>query len=413
MKRKVSVIIPVYNAEKYLGECLDSVRSQTLSDIEVICVNDGSSDDSLNLLKSYKEKDDRICIIEKENGGASSARNAGIRAAQGEYILFLDSDDQFCAKEALECLWERADKGSLDVLYFDTTVFFESEELKEKNQNYISYYTRKKDYPEAMTGKELFISLQENWDFKPSPCLQLLRTEFLKKNDLSFCEHIFAHEDEVFTLKCIILAEQAGYLNRKFYSRRIRPDSLVTSSDKTKSILGCFFAVKEMMSFADKFVIGEENRLRECYFTRVQTLQEIGADLIIQENKESRERLVGLVSGEQRTEFTVFIREWERFAEWKRRAKETQDQKRELNAKLRQTYDEKSERGVEIKRLNTVIEELNLRLKEQNKELEREKAYSANAREKAERIQHSASYKVGKIVTYVPRKIKKVINQSK
>lgn len=413
MKRKLSVIIPVYNAEKYLGECLDSVRSQTLRDIEIICVNDGSSDNSLDLLRDYKEKDERISIIEKENGGASSARNAGISAAQGEYILFLDSDDQLCEKDALEHLWEKADKGNLDVLYFDTTVFFESEELREKNQNYISYYTRKKDYPEIMPGKELFISLQENWDFKPSPCLQLLRTAFLRENDLSFCEHIYAHEDEVFTLKAIIRAERAAYMNRKLYSRRIRPDSLVTSSDKTKSIQGCFYAVKEMMHFADKFVISDENRLRECYFTRVQTLQEIGADLLIQENKESRERLIGQVGEEQRTEFTVFIREWERLAEWKRRAKEAQDQKRELNAKLQQTYDEKRERGVEIKRLNAVINELNAGLKEQRKELEKEKTNSVNAREKAERIQHSASYKVGKIVTYVPRKIKKVIKQRK
>ena len=90
---KVSVIIPVYNVEQYLRECLDSVVNQTLKDIEIICVNDGSTDNSLVILEEYAAKDERIKIVNKENGGLSSARNCAIPLARGEYIGFVDSDD--------------------------------------------------------------------------------------------------------------------------------------------------------------------------------------------------------------------------------------------------------------------------------------------------------------------------------
>lgn len=90
---KVSIIIPVYNTEKYLRECLDSVVSQTLKDIEIICINDGSTDNSLQILKEYAQNDNRIKIIDKENGGISFARNTGLQSATGKYVGFVDSDD--------------------------------------------------------------------------------------------------------------------------------------------------------------------------------------------------------------------------------------------------------------------------------------------------------------------------------
>ena len=90
---KISVIIPVYNVDKYLDECLDSVENQTLKDLEIICVDDGSTDNSAEILKNHRDKDNRIKIITKQNGGVSDARNVGIDASTGEYIAFLDSDD--------------------------------------------------------------------------------------------------------------------------------------------------------------------------------------------------------------------------------------------------------------------------------------------------------------------------------
>ena len=92
-KPLVSVLIPVYNVEKYLERCLDSILKQTLTKIEIICVNDGSTDNSLSILKEYQKKDSRIIIVNKENGGLPSARNAGLDRAEGKYVGFVDSDD--------------------------------------------------------------------------------------------------------------------------------------------------------------------------------------------------------------------------------------------------------------------------------------------------------------------------------
>lgn len=90
---KISIIVPIYNCEKYLEQCIGSLVKQTYSDIEIILVNDGSTDSSLSICKKYSETDDRIQVINKKNGGVSSARNVGIKVSTGEYVIFVDADD--------------------------------------------------------------------------------------------------------------------------------------------------------------------------------------------------------------------------------------------------------------------------------------------------------------------------------
>ena len=114
---KVTVIIPVYNVAAYLPQCLDSVIAQTLDDIEIICVNDGSKDESLAVLNEYAAQDSRIKIIDKANAGVSAARNDGIAAAQGEYIAFLDGDD-FLEPDCLEKVYATAVSGNFDTVVF-------------------------------------------------------------------------------------------------------------------------------------------------------------------------------------------------------------------------------------------------------------------------------------------------------
>ena len=113
----ISVVIPIFNTAPYLKECLDSVLNQTFTDFEVICVNDGSNDSSLEILKKYQQKDNRIKIINQENKGAGAARNVGIDHSRGEYILFLDSDD-YLDKDTLNDCYEIAHSKSLDILLF-------------------------------------------------------------------------------------------------------------------------------------------------------------------------------------------------------------------------------------------------------------------------------------------------------
>ena len=136
---KVSIIIPVYNVEKYLKKCLDSVINQTYKDIEIICVNDGSKDGSENILKEYATKDSRIKIIEKKNGGLSSARNAGLDVASGEYCYFVDSDD-WIELNTIEKLTDIILSNDVDVVVHSANNIPEDEscaDMAENTQNWL------------------------------------------------------------------------------------------------------------------------------------------------------------------------------------------------------------------------------------------------------------------------------------
>lgn len=128
LQPKVSVIIPVYNVDPYLRECLESVVNQTLLDIEIICVNDGSTDNSPAILEEYRAKDSRITVFTQENRGLSAARNRGMDLARGEYIYFIDSDD-YVEPETLERTVHIAEADDLDAVVFRFKQFAESEEL--------------------------------------------------------------------------------------------------------------------------------------------------------------------------------------------------------------------------------------------------------------------------------------------
>ena len=112
----ISVVVPVYNSQAYLRDCLDSILAQTYSDLEVICVNDGSTDDSLSILEEYRQREPRVCVITQPNGGASAARNAGIDRAAGEYITFVDSDDAL-AEDMYETLVSVIEREQADIAH--------------------------------------------------------------------------------------------------------------------------------------------------------------------------------------------------------------------------------------------------------------------------------------------------------
>ena len=126
---KFSIIVPVYNVEKYLTKCLDSITNQNFRDIEIICVNDGSTDNSLQILKEYAQKDRRIIVIDQENQGVSAARNRGLAVATGDYILFVDSDD-WIELNACEIILQNLEEKNVDIL------FFEYRKISKNNKEY-------------------------------------------------------------------------------------------------------------------------------------------------------------------------------------------------------------------------------------------------------------------------------------
>ena len=256
----VSVIIPVYNVEPYLDECLDSTCNQTQKNIEIICINDGSTDNSLNILQEYEKRDNRISIISQDNRGASCARNIGMQHAKGKYIYFLDSDD-YLAHDALEMLVNTMETGNLELLLFNANVFGEEKVEERRIHKDLKYFKRVYEYPAECTGEELFKQLIENNEYIASVPIQLMTREFLLRNSLAFHEGII-HEDEIFVFKCLLLARRAGYLDNTLYFRRVRTDSVMDLQQTEKvifSVFSCFICLKQMLQFSYSVKPKEEN----------------------------------------------------------------------------------------------------------------------------------------------------------
>lgn len=188
---KVSVIIPFYNRANSIKDCLMCVLNQTLREIEVICVDDGSSDDTLNILNSIKESDERIQVIHKNNGGAGSARNEGIRTALGEYVAFLDSDDCWVNEDVLEKLYVISKKYNANIC--KAKLFSKSDKIvkliEETSSDKIGYT----NYKNIKSGFYFYS--------------YLYRREFLVNNGIFF-PNLYIYEDPSFLLKAIVKSER-------------------------------------------------------------------------------------------------------------------------------------------------------------------------------------------------------------
>ena len=244
---KISVIIPVYNTQKYLKKCLDSVLQQSLQDYEIICINDGSVDCSGEILKEYAANNDRIVLFTQANQGLSVARNVGIKAARGEYIYFLDSDD-YIEPDTLETAYHELETKRLDIVYFDMYAFGEDGISQKAVDDKNKYYDRSSSYPAVYTGKELLYALLKNHDYSCPVCKQVIRREFLQKHQILFYNGII-HEDELYTIQTMMLAGRVAYIERVLYHRRLRPGSIMTRPLDFQSVYGYFICVKEAFPF--------------------------------------------------------------------------------------------------------------------------------------------------------------------
>ena len=179
---RVSVIITVYNIERYIGECLDSILNQDIDEIEVICVDDASTDNSYMVLKEYEKKDRRIHIILNEtNMGQASSRNVGCRLAKGEYLYVMDGDD-WLKPGALRKLYACAKEDNLDILTFSAESFADSQSTESLGAKMRDFYIRKHAYKNVMIGPDLFAELNNNGDVHGNICLQFINREFFVQN---------------------------------------------------------------------------------------------------------------------------------------------------------------------------------------------------------------------------------------
>lgn len=238
----VSVIIPVYNVSKYLEECLDSVLRQTYSNIEIICVEDCSTDDSYTVLQKYKNQNSNIFIVRNEyNQGLSFSRNRGLYEAKGKYVYFLDSDD-FIEDYAIEKLYYIAENAKADV------VFFEYREYREENLLQIQspFMGRTGTYHGVYKGLELLSLFEENNDIIHGVPFQFLNRKFLTEKNIKFIEGIY-HEDVPFTFQVLLSAERALCIKKSFYRYRRRINSIMSTSYQWKNFQGMFVGIIDMI----------------------------------------------------------------------------------------------------------------------------------------------------------------------
>lgn len=218
---KVSLLIAVYNVERYLRECLDSVVNQALKDIEIICIDDGSTDGSAQILEEYAQKDNKIKLITQENQGLACSRNNALKIATGEYILCVDSDD-YIRQDTLEKLYQKAKENDLDMLSFGGTNF-DNETRENLGNPYYEFRYLPKDF-----NIDCF-NYNDCTDFitkiAVSSCLTMYKYSFLKSHDIVFPPHL-CFEDNVFFCKALMNAQRCGILKDTLYFRRIHSQSI-------------------------------------------------------------------------------------------------------------------------------------------------------------------------------------------
>ena len=223
---KVSIIVPVYNVERYLARCLDSCINQTFTDIEIICVNDGSTDRSLEILEAYARMDSRVKIITKENGGLSSARNTGVEVAQGEYILYVDSDD-YVSSTLVENVYNNAQSNNSDVVIFD--YYWLRPNVAERRALTIEPFGNK--YVDSTFNAD---NIDFN-DYKFVPVtawVKLYKTDLLKDNGIIFDEGLI-YEDISYWSKVFVNAKRISYLNEPLYAYMVgRPEQIMARNDE-------------------------------------------------------------------------------------------------------------------------------------------------------------------------------------
>lgn len=221
---KISVVVPVYNVEKYLKECIDSIINQTLEDIEIICVNDGSTDSSLDILNDYAKKDSRIIVINKSNSGYGHTMNMGLNAATGEYIGIIESDD-FADKNMFEDLYKLAKEYDADIVKGDWYNYWSKNKFARKNNRISSAKALK------LTNSKQDKSLLR---INPSVWSAIYKKKFLNKYNIRFLETPGAsYQDLAFSFKVFALAEKLILTDKAYlYYRQDNMNSSVKSKTK-------------------------------------------------------------------------------------------------------------------------------------------------------------------------------------
>lgn len=242
----ISVIIPVYNTAQYLKDSIGSVVAQTMRDIEIIVVNDCSTDDSEEIIKAFEQIDERIRYIKlAKNQGQSVARNEALRYAQGKYLYFMDSDD-ILEEKALEKCYCQCEQRKLELIFFDGNVFCD-EGVPALSWDY--HRTNRYDENGVYVGKELFDDMLAHYTHRATPWLMFVSRNHLENLRLCFYPGII-HEDELFTTLLFLQSSRIGCLKEDLVRHRVRSHSTMTTRYSIRNVRCYLTVIDELFSFA-------------------------------------------------------------------------------------------------------------------------------------------------------------------
>ncbi len=275
MSVKVSVIVPVYNTAAYIPECLDSITSQTLREIEIICINDGSPDNSLDILREYEKKDSRIRIIDKKNEGVGAARNDGIKASVGEFIAFVDSDDYYPHNNILSLMYEAAVCNDVQICGGYYTKVFEDGKCEIQRPSYCGLSF-------DPTGITPYVDFQYDYGYTS----YIFSRKMLTENEIKFPLY-GRFQDPPFFVKAMITAGKFYALNETTYCYRITHGASKTSFKKTCDMI---------CGIRDNLEISRKHGLAKLHYITACRLNEEGSYMAIQNLYDSnRKELLSLL----------------------------------------------------------------------------------------------------------------------
>lgn len=256
---KISVIIPVYNTEKYLRECLESVINQTLKDIEIICIDDGSTDSSLDILKEYAEIDSRIKVLSQKNKGVGACRNDGIKISSGEFVCFLDADDYYQYDNNLELLYTKIKTNNAIICGGEFSHLWGSDITQEKTNSFYGYGFE----------KEGFIKYKD-WQFDYGYHRFLYNRKFLLKNNIVYPNYK-RFQDPPFFVKAMFLAKDFYAVTQSTYLLRCGHKQVNWDNTKQIHLLNGIY---------DNLKFAKYNKLNHLYYLTAERLnQHVGVFL--------------------------------------------------------------------------------------------------------------------------------------
>ena len=395
----ISVIIPCYNVGQYVEETLKSVLNQSFKNYEIICLNDGSTDGTLEMLNKYQSLYPYIQVFTGENHGVAYQRNTGVQCAQGKYIYYMDSDD-LLKENCLETLYQYAEADNLDVAMDSCVALFmqratvSEEELREMMHKTTTLSPQKAlEYgliDEIITndgiydGRNLYIQMENAGDIKMSVGLQFTCRQFLLDNNIKFgMERYF--EDNLYTVKVTLKAGKARCVRDNLYLRRVRANSTMTTSENKTRFESYLEVVRGLMQ-----ILEEEKQdfvLQEAIYKRIRgTFMNVYKDYLKVSEEEKEEffgekgsplyLLTGMASfmnieevGRKKVSEKL-KKTYAEKSEINAKLQRTYAEKSEINAKLKKAYEEKTERGEKLKKLRKHLKDTKAELEEKSKRLE-------------------------------------------